>query len=124
MNEFVDDNTTEKMTEPYDSDSDDEIVELVDYEDSVIDWFKNDFELCREMIMDCTAEYKESGDKIDLKLLLQNLRRLVKARGYQSFKTIGLTETQIDKAIQDENNHNIDIINKMLETLNIEERLI
>jgi len=112
------------MSELVDDMNNDKPVELVDYEDSVIDWFKEDFELGREMIMDCTADYKESGDKIDLKLLLQNIRRLVKARSYQIFETLGLTETQIDNAIQDENNHNIDIINKMLEALNIEDRLM
>jgi len=105
-------------------DNDDEIVELVDYEDSVIGWFKDDYELGREMIMDTTAEYKESGDKIDLKLLLQNLRRFIKAWGYKNFKAFDLSQERIDAAIHDENNYDIETINTMLEALNIEDRLI
>ena len=100
-----------------------EPTKLVDYESFVIAEFKKDFELCREMIIDSIEDYIESGEEKDMTYILLNLKRTIKARGYADFKSADLNETQIDNAIESKENYDRDIINKMLESLKIKERI-
>ena len=93
-----------------------EPTELVDYESFVISEFKKDFELCREMIIN-------SIEDKDTAFILLNLKRIIKARGYEDLKSADLSEDQINNAIESKENYDRDIINKMLGALEIKERI-
>ena len=100
-----------------------EPVELVDYESFVVNQFREDFELCREMVKDGIEYYQESGEDKDMSLVLLNLGRIIKARGYKDFEAIDLSVSQISNAIKSKENYDRDVINKMFEALAIEERI-
>ena len=80
---------------------------LTDYESMVVNLFKEDFELCREMVENGVEYYLESGDDRDVSLILLNLRRIAKA-GYKDFES---------------DNYDRDVINKTLEALEIKQRI-
>ena len=91
-----------------------------DYESFVISQFKSSYSFCRGMVKQGIEDYREDGD---IRFVLLNLGRIIKARGYKVFETTGLSEMQINNAIESENNYNPDVINKMLEVLKIKERI-
>jgi len=93
-----------------------EPTKLVDYESFVIAEFKKDFELCREMVIDSIEEK-------DMAFVLLNLGRIIKARGYDDFKSANLSEAQIDGAIKSKENYDPVVINKMIGALGINERI-
>jgi len=96
---------------------------LIDYEDFVIAKFKEDPELGREMVIDSIEEYHESGEEEDMTFVLLNLGRIVQAGGYENFKSVNLSESQIDDALNNTENCDRNVINKMLEALGIKERI-
>lgn len=96
---------------------------LIDYNSMVESMFKDDIELCREMVKRGIEKYRKSGDDKDVTFILLNLGRIIKARGYKDFESLNLTNSQIDNAIKSEGNHNRNIINKMFEALKIKGRI-
>ena len=100
-----------------------EPIKLVDYESFVTEMFKDDFELCREMVIRGIKEYQESGEDKDVTFVLLNIKRIINARGYEDFAGTNLSRSQIDDAINDKKNYDRDVINKMLEALKIIDRI-
>lgn len=99
------------------------MTELVDYESFVIGQFKNDLELCREMVRVSITEYIKSGDDKNVSFILLNLGRIINARGYTDFEAANISRQQIDDALQHKEGYDPDIINKMFEALEIKERI-
>lgn len=97
---------------------------LMEYENWLTDMYREDIALCREILKLDVGEYNESGDDADLSLVLQNLRRVIKARGYEAFEAAHLSEAEIDEAIYSEQYYNRDIVNKMLEAFDVDARLM
>ena len=98
------------------------MMELYNYENMVIDEFKDDIDLCRLMVKRCIEDY-QAGECEDLTLILLNLKRIVKARGYKDFEVVGLSESQINNAIKSEDSFDLEVINKMFEALEIDEQI-
>ena len=96
---------------------------FVDYESFAAAKFKEDFELCREMVINGIEEYYESGEDKDMTFIILNLGRIIKARGYKDFAQANLSDSQIDSAIKDKENYDRDAINKMLKALGIKEQI-
>jgi hypothetical protein len=93
-----------------------------DYERFVNKMFEKDFELGREMLEESVHDYKENGNDKYINLILLNLKRIIKSRGYKVFEELNLNESQINNAIK-EKKYDRNIINKMLEVLEIKERI-
>jgi hypothetical protein len=94
-----------------------------DYESFINKMFEEDLELGREMLEESIHEYKENGDEEYINLILLNLRRIIKSQeNLKVFEALNLNESQINNAIS-EINYDRNIINKMLEVLDIKERI-
>jgi len=96
---------------------------VYDYESMVVDMFKDDPELGKEMVISGIEYYHESGADKDTALILLNLKRIIKVSGYGVFDSLNLSEFDINNAIRDKENYDPKIINKMIEALGIEERI-
>jgi len=88
-----------------------------DYEDFVERRFKEDPALGIEIVIDLIDDYKKNDDESDLKLIFLFLTRIVKTRGYECFKKVNLSESQIQNIIESKDLFGV---NKMLEALEIE----
>jgi hypothetical protein len=102
-----------------------------DYESFVIRRFEESISLCRGMVKHAIEDYQESDDE-DIRFILLNLARIVKARGYGDFKAARLSKSRIDNAIKSEDNYMLNpiindqdrnVINKMITALKIKEQI-
>ena len=108
---------------------------LAAFESMVLRKFQKRLSHCRRAVKIEVEEYLASGDEKDIKFILLNLNRIVKARGYKDFESANLSKAQIDSAIKGDhddywlignkelNNDDRAVINKMLGALGIEERI-
>ena len=83
------------------------------------------------MVKQAIKEYQESDDE-DIRFILLNLSRIIKARGYKDFKTARLSKSRIDNALKSEDNYILipkindddrNVINTMFKALKIKERI-
>ena len=94
-----------------------------EYESFVNKRFTEDPELGLELIISCIKDYEESGNEKDIEFIILNISRIVKIKGYKFFEVFGLSENQIKCVIDNNENYNKNIINKILEALGIKERI-
>ena len=94
------------------------------YEDMVIEEYKENIENCKRKLELEIEEYNLSnGEEKTIIFILKDLDRIIKARGIEVFEKLNIEESIIINAIKDSKNYDIEIINKMFETLGIKERI-
>ena len=100
-----------------------EKIKFNDYEDFVINQFKDDPKLSIEMVKSCIMDYRKSGDKIDFEFIILNLKRILNLKEYKCFEKVNFNENELKIFIEKNKNHDINILNKILEALEIEENI-
>jgi hypothetical protein len=95
-------------------------VPLYSFEDLVIRSFKDDPVLQIEMLKSGIKKYETEND---LRFLLLNLSRITTANGYERFEASGLESGSILNVLEGKAPPDIELINTMLETLGMEERI-
>jgi hypothetical protein len=98
-----------------------EKIKFNDYEDFLINQFKDDPKLGIEIVKSCIMDYRKSGDKKDFEYIILNLKRILKLKGYKCFEKVNLNENELKIFIENNKYYDINILNKILEALEIEE---